>query len=127
MVRDSQEGQSTDSGLTLSLNGDGGSADLQAIAAAVREVAQTRVEDAAGLLALLRMLEELHREICEECFRPALPDTRRALYSFLREIENHGGWPYIPRMRVKTLLAHLEAVESLESLNREDSPESPEG
>lgn len=123
MVRDFYEQQPQDN--IVNANGEelGDSPELRAIATQIRQVSQSRQGDAASLLALLRLLEHLHREICEDLFRPALPDTRRALYSFLREIEAHGGWPYIPRMRLKTLLAHLEALETPPTLpgNRSDS------
>ncbi|TVR09506.1 MAG: hypothetical protein EA395_10040 [Phormidium sp. GEM2.Bin31] len=92
--------------------GSPGSETLDEVQEVVRQVAQGCQGNPEALLGLLRLLEALHREICEQEFRPALPDTRRALYSFLREIESEGGWPYIPRMRLKTLLAHLEAQPS---------------
>lgn len=95
--RQSQDGQSTET--------------LEEVQQVVRQVAQGCHGNPEALLGLLRLLEALHREICEQEFRPALPDTRRALYSFLREIESEG-LPYIPRMRLKTLLAHLEAQTS---------------
>ncbi|MGC9502736.1 hypothetical protein [Baaleninema sp.] len=83
---------------------------LQEISQRVRAIARECDGDAKALLDLLRLLECLHREICEEQFQPALPQTRQSLYACLREIELKGGWPYIPRMRMRTLLAHIEAL-----------------
>jgi len=75
-------------------------------------------DDLAALLSLLRVLEELHRETLEEHFLPKLPSNRQALHALLREMESEGGWPYIPRMRLRELVKHLEAIAqtSLEEL-----------
>ncbi|MEB3337517.1 MAG: hypothetical protein VKJ46_08655 [Leptolyngbyaceae bacterium] len=59
------------------------------------------------LLALLRLLEHLHREVRDGLFQESLPDNRQALYSLLREIEAEGGWPYIQRMKLQVLLSNL--------------------
>ena len=63
-----------------------------------------------ALLALLRLLEQCHREICETRFRDALPSNRHTLYTLLRDIEAHGGWPYIQRMKLRTLLANYSGL-----------------
>ena len=86
--------------------------DLAAIAVQVRAVAQQCQGDSQCLLSLLRLLEGLHREIRTEQFEPSLPDTRNALYQLLRQIEETGGWPYIERMRLRTLLTHFFAEEA---------------
>jgi hypothetical protein len=57
---------------------------------------------------MLRLLEQLHREIVEGTFRQALPSNRQGLYRLLRDMETQGGWPYIPRLRLKTLRDWLE-------------------
>ncbi|MEY3298992.1 MAG: hypothetical protein RLZZ597_2252 [Cyanobacteriota bacterium] len=80
--------------------------DLQDIAAAIDQAAQGRAGDSLALLALLRLLEQHHRDICETLFRDALPSNRHTLYSLLRDIEVQGGWPYIQRMKLRSLLAH---------------------
>jgi hypothetical protein len=77
---------------------------LQAIAEAVRSEASSCQGDSLALLALLRMLESLHREIHDGFFQPSLPVSRQALYSLLKDIETSGGWPYIPRLRLRSLL-----------------------
>ncbi|WP_124972911.1 hypothetical protein [Aphanothece sacrum] len=63
--------------------------------------------DSQKLLALLRILETLHREIRSDMFEPSLPNTRNSLYEILREIEETGGWPYIERMKLQTLIQCL--------------------
>lgn len=91
--------------------------DLQEIAAAIDRAAQVRDGDGVALLALLRLLEQRHREICETQFRDALPNNRHTLYTLLRDIEVHGGWPYIQRMKLQSLFAnypHLGAAMEVE-------------
>lgn len=86
-------------------------AEQEAIATLVREVAEAHRGDGAALLGLLRLLEALHREICNGAFQETLPTTRHQLYSLLKDIEAEGGWPYIGRMRLKHFLAYLEETE----------------
>jgi len=81
------------------------------IKAVIWEIAKEYEGDSLALLALLRVLEKLHWQIREELFHPALPDTRRDLYQLLRDIEENGGWPYIERMKLRSLLIHLEFSE----------------
>lgn len=80
--------------------------ELEAIAAQVRSAAQT-ASGSLELLQLLRLLEALHREIREGSFQAALPDNRQALHNLLRDMETDGGWPYIQRMKLQSLLANL--------------------
>lgn len=84
------------------------SCELQAIASAIYEAAKDCQGNAIALLALLRQLEQLHREIRDGAFQKSLPDNRQALYSLLRDIESEGGWPYIERMRLQTFLTNLQ-------------------
>ena len=86
-------------------------ADLQKIAALVMVAATERRNDGLTLLALLRLLEHLHREIRDSFFYEALPNSRRTLYNLLRDIEVNGGWPYIQRMKLRSLLENLELAE----------------
>ncbi|MGH8000907.1 MAG: hypothetical protein ACREPR_16145 [Brasilonema sp.] len=81
---------------------------LQAIASAAYDAAQDCQGNAKALLALLRQLEQLHREIRDGAFQQSLPDNRQALYSLLRDIEAEGGWPYIERMRLQAFLTNVE-------------------
>jgi hypothetical protein len=84
------------------------SCQLQDIASAVYDAAQYSQGDVMALLALLRQLEHLHREIRDGAFQESLPDNRQGLYSLLKDIETEGGWPYIERMRLQSFLAKLE-------------------
>ena len=78
------------------------------IAQAVRQFSTDQETDVIALLGMLRLLEQLHREIVEGTFRKALPSNRQALYRLLRDMETQGGWPYIPRLRLQTLRTWLE-------------------
>lgn len=78
-------------------------------------LAQTHQADSQALLTLLRSLELLHREICEQLFQPSLPDTRHQLYRLLREMDEAGGWPYIERLRLEDLLSKLLLMEATEA------------
>lgn len=83
------------------------SQELDQLAQSIRSIAQRAEGDGTALLALLRLLEVLHREIREGLFQDALPSNRRALYSLLKDIEASGGWPYIHRMRLQEFLKNL--------------------
>lgn len=85
--------------------------DLQTIAKAVRNLALNCQGDSLALVAVLRQLEYLHREIREGLLQASLPDNRQALYALVKDIESEGGWPYIERMRLQELLVNLQ-VES---------------
>jgi hypothetical protein len=93
--------------------------DLRAIAQLVRDSANQRQDSDRDLLALLRMLENLHREVRDGLFQDALPDNRQALYKLLKDIETEGGWPYIHRMRLQAFLANLPLD------HPEDEPQPP--
>jgi hypothetical protein len=80
---------------------------LDEIIVKVNSLAHQCEGDSQHLLALLRTLEILHREICNDLFEPSLPNTRNSLYEILREIEETGGWPYIERMKLQTLIQCL--------------------
>lgn len=82
-------------------------ADLEAIATLVHATAWQYKDQCQELLALLRLLEALHKEIRDGLFQDSLPDNRQALYSLLRDIETGGGWPYINRMRLLDFLSRL--------------------
>lgn len=104
---------------------------LQAIAEAVRSEALICQGDSLALLALLRTLESLHREIHDGFFQPSLPVSRQALYSLLKDIETSGGWPYIPRLRLRSLLEkflddpHNSSHDGLLSPSIDPKPEAP--
>jgi hypothetical protein len=81
---------------------------LQSITTSVGDAIAACEGDTIALLALLRQLEFLHREIRDGVFQANLPENRQALYALLREIEMEGGWPYIERMRLQAFLARME-------------------
>ncbi|MGQ9864737.1 MAG: hypothetical protein ACUVSQ_00385 [Pseudanabaenaceae cyanobacterium] len=81
--------------------------ELQTAIAAIRAIASRQGNDPQGLLLVLRELEALHRQICDEMLMPALPNTRHELFALLQNIEANGGWPYIYRIRLQDLLHKL--------------------
>jgi hypothetical protein len=80
---------------------------LQAITDDIRNLANHHRGNSRALLALLRALEQTHREIQEDLFQSSLPSNRQELYALLKDIEDEGGWPYIERMKLRSLLSHL--------------------
>lgn len=70
----------------------------------IETLAATHQQDTLTLLAILRSLEDMHRHIRDTWFQDSLPDNRQALYSLLRDIETEGGWPYISRIQLQTIL-----------------------
>jgi hypothetical protein len=80
---------------------------LENITTTVYDVVQSYQGDSIAILALLRQLEQLHREIRDGAFQETLPDNRQQLYSLLKDIESEGGWPYIERMKLQAFLARL--------------------
>jgi hypothetical protein len=83
--------------------------DLQRLVEQIWAIAQEQQGDSLALLEILRMLENLHRQICEGPFQDSLPNNRQALYNLLKDIEAQGGWPYIPRMKIQRLLTTVLA------------------
>jgi ATP/maltotriose-dependent transcriptional regulator MalT len=83
---------------------------LETIATQVLSAAERCEGDCDRLLALLRTLEGLHRKIREEIFEVSLPDNRKELYHFLRDVEEAGGWPYIERMKIQQLLKNCQEI-----------------
>lgn len=79
-----------------------------------------------ALLSLLRLLESLHKEIRDGLFQESLPDNRQALYSLLKDIEASGGWPYIYRGSLNSLMSRLPGEEVRDLLNPID-PEQKSG
>lgn len=80
---------------------------LQAMTTEIRALADSHQGNNLALLALLRALESTHRQIQEDLFQASLPDNRQALYALLKDMEEVGGWPYIERMKLRSLLSHL--------------------
>ena len=88
-------------------------------------LAEQHQDDGLFLLALLRDLEQIHRQIRVNYFQTALPQTRNDLYQFVKDIEEKGGWPYIERMRLKDLLQNMDFQELRSHETKKDNPQSP--
>ncbi len=80
---------------------------LQSVSETIKSISIKLEGDSIALLTVLRTLEQSHREVREGLFREALPDNRQKLYHLLREIESEGGWPYIPRVQLRSLYNQL--------------------
>jgi len=70
--------------------------------------------DPESLLELLRQLEHLHRRIQDGPFRSSLPADRNHLFNLLQGMEKSGGWPYIPRLQLRTFIDLLQGEEQAE-------------
>jgi hypothetical protein len=108
-----------DSLSTAQLDSTATSEDLEAISSQIHSMADRSQGDIHSLLLLLRTLEKLHREIQEGYFQAALPDSRQALYTLLRDIEENGGWPYIQRWKLQALFANLPEQSEIEDVDIE--------
>jgi hypothetical protein len=84
---------------------------LDSLSDTVKLIASQEEGNSQGLLSILRTLELLHRQIRVDLFEPNLPDTRKDLYNLLKDIEESGGWPYIERMKLQSLLTTLIRIE----------------
>ena len=92
---------------------------LQALLADVDAIAADLEGQSAPLLTLLRQIEALHRRIQDGPFRTSLPADRHQFFTLLQAMETSGGWPYIPRLQLRTFLDMLERDD-------QDLPQGPE-
>jgi hypothetical protein len=76
--------------------------------AAIDGLAEELDGQPAALLELLRQLEQRHRTIQDGPFRSSLPADRNALFHLLQRMERSGGWPYIPRLQLRTFMDLLQ-------------------
>lgn len=83
----------------------------EAICQELLAIAETQSDNSITLLAMLRQLESVHRQICENYFYATLPERRRDLYNILRDIEENGGWPYIARPKLQFILDNMLKAE----------------
>jgi hypothetical protein len=81
---------------------------LQELDALAAEVAG----EPEALLLLLRRLEDLHRTIQDGPFRASMPADRGELFNLLQSMEKSGGWPYIPRLQLKTFMDLMQSDSS---------------
>jgi hypothetical protein len=77
---------------------------LNLLLAELGDLAAALEDQPAALLDLLRRLEQLHRTIQDGPFRASLPAERNQLFSLLQQMESSGGWPYIPRLQLRTFM-----------------------
>lgn len=85
--------------------------ELEVISDHIWQISQSRHNDSASLLQILRILESLHKRIRDDLFQPALPTSRHELFNLLRDIETNGGWPHIYRMKINEICRYLEQSE----------------
>ncbi len=78
--------------------------ELQGALDTLLRIAEQRAEQPEALLDLLRRIEHLHRSIQDGPFRSSLPSDRNGLFTLLSEMESSGGWPYIPRLQLRTFM-----------------------
>ena len=81
---------------------------LDGLLAELSDLANDLRGNPEALLSLLRNLEALHRSIQDDAFRSSLPENRQQLFNLLQTMERSGGWPYIPRLQLKTFIAMLD-------------------
>lgn len=84
---------------------------LQALLSEVDGLATELEGQPAPLLTLLRQIEALHRRIQDGPFRTSLPADRHQFFTLLQAMETSGGWPYIPRLQLRTFLDLLDRQE----------------
>jgi hypothetical protein len=77
----------------------------------IQQLADELGDQPEAQLTLLRRLEQLHRTIQDGPFRSGLPSDRNALFNLLRQMESSGGWPYIPRLQLRTFMDLLQRGE----------------
>lgn len=82
---------------------------IDAALAGVEHLASELSGQPEALLALLRRIEALHRTIQDGPFRASLPADRGELFNLLQGMERSGGWPYIPRLQLRTFLDLLQS------------------
>lgn len=78
--------------------------DLEPHLEALLTIAEQCSGQPEALLDLLRRIEKLHRTIQDGPFRSSLPSDRNGLFALLSEMESSGGWPYIPRLQLRTFI-----------------------
>jgi len=95
---------------------------------ALQQLAEELNGNPEALLQLLRQVEQLHRTVQDGAFRGSLPSDRSQLFNVLQNMESSGGWPYIPRLQLRTFmdLLQLDADPDAPAKTPTDAPgESP--
>ncbi|AFY72569.1 hypothetical protein Syn7502_00405 [Synechococcus sp. PCC 7502] len=104
-----------DQSVSLSLD------NIEALSTQIKLLALQSQHDPLELLRILRILEQLHLEICNDIFQPALPTSRHALFDFLRDLESNGGWPHIYRRNLAQVFDRLEFLLSDQVIHNADN------
>ncbi|MFM9109515.1 MAG: hypothetical protein ACKOPN_02745 [Prochlorococcaceae cyanobacterium] len=86
----------------------GSSERLEQLLAELEGMGDQLADDPLALLQLLRQVEQLHRRLQDGPFRQSLPEDRNRLFELLEEMERSGGWPYIPRLQLRTFMDLLQ-------------------
>jgi len=81
---------------------------LASLLGQIHALSQELADNPDALLTLLRQLEHLHRTIQDGSFRASLPSDRNQLFELLQQMERSGGWPYIPRLQLRTFMDLLQ-------------------
>ena len=81
---------------------------LDALLAELFSLSQELANQPKALVNLLRKLEQLHRSIQDGPLRGSLPADRHPLFELLQNLEQSGGWPYIPRPQLQSFLNQLQ-------------------
>lgn len=89
---------------------------LKPLTGEILALAENSQDNCLELIQILREIEFLHRDIVDGFLCASLPETRHHLYILLRHIEEEGGWPYIPRFRIKNLCEKLLTEEETAKL-----------
>lgn len=97
---------------------------LESLLSQTASLAEEIKGDPQQLLDLLRQLEMLHRSIQDGAFRSSLPADRNQLFNLLRRMEQSGGWPYIPRLQLRTFIDLLQVDATEEEAARAEAPAS---
>jgi small-conductance mechanosensitive channel len=92
---------------------------LKALLAELSSLSQELANQPEALVNLLRQLEQLHRQIQDGPLRGSLPSDRHKLFELLQNLEQSGGWPYIPRPQLHNFLRQLQQQPF-------EGPETPE-
>jgi hypothetical protein len=85
---------------------------LQSVLGQLDQLAAELDGDPEALLQLLRQVEQLHRRIQDGPFRSSLPADRNHLFTLLQGMEKSGGWPYIPRLQLRTFMDLLQVEDA---------------
>jgi hypothetical protein len=74
----------------------------------LQQLTQELIGNPEALLEVLRQIEQLHRTVQDGAFRGSLPTDRSQLFGLLQNMERSGGWPYIPRLQLRTSMDLLQ-------------------